>query len=84
MVKVGIKTEERYKMKVKVDVGMSVDESTASACLKLVETYLNTHPEKTVVPCYYPDGKIDLELVDSDEYYKDNGNDIDDDELDDG
>lgn len=54
---------------VEVNVGIrtEISESTASGCLKIVEMYLNHHPEMTVVPCHYPDGDLCLELVEEED-----------------
>ena len=56
-----------------VDVGvkMNVDESTANACLKIVEMYLNQNENKRLAKWMYDDGNICLELVDEDDYDED-------------
>lgn len=56
-----------------VDVGvkMNVDESTANACLKIVEMYLNQNENKRLAKWMYDDGDICLELVDEDDYDED-------------
>ena len=52
---------------VKVGSRTEISESTANGCLKIVEMFLNHHPEMTVVPCHYPDGDLCLELVEEEE-----------------
>lgn len=52
---------------VKVGSRTEISESTANGCLKIVEMFLNHHPEMTVVPCHYPDGDLCLELVEEED-----------------
>ena len=52
---------------VKVGIRTEISESTANGCLKIVEMYLNHHPEMTVIPCHYPDGELCLELVEEED-----------------
>lgn len=52
---------------VKVGIRTEISESTANGCLKIVEMFLNHHPEMTVVPCHYPDGDLCLELVEEED-----------------
>ena len=53
------------KAHVEIGVGIrtEISESTANGCLKIVEMFLNHHPEMTVIPCQYADGDLCLELV---------------------
>ena len=48
---------------IRIGIKTEVAESTANGCLKIVEMYLNQHPEMKVIPCHYPDGLLCLELV---------------------
>ena len=50
-------------VEVKVGIRTEISESTANGCLKIVEMFLNQHPEMTVIPCQYADGDLCLELV---------------------
>ena len=43
---------------VPVDVKMVIDKSTAEACLKIVELFMNQHRELTVEGCCREDGTI--------------------------
>ena len=52
---------------VKVGIRTEISESTANGCPKIVEMFLNHHPEMTVVPCHYPDGDLCLELVEEED-----------------
>lgn len=52
---------------VNVGIRTEISESTANGCLKIVEMYLNQHPEMTVIPCHYPDGGLCLELVEEED-----------------
>ena len=57
------------KAHVEIGVGIrtEISESTANGCLKIVEMFLNQHPEMTVVPCQYAGGDICLELVEEED-----------------
>lgn len=52
---------------VNVGIRTEISESTANGCLKIVEMYLNQHPEMTVIPCHYPDGDLCLELIEEED-----------------
>lgn len=43
---------------VPVAVKMVIDKSTAEACLKIVELYLNQHQELFIECCYRGDGTV--------------------------
>ena len=69
--------------KAHVEIGIvirtEISESTANGCLKIVEMYLNQHPEMTVIPCQYSDGDLCLELVEEEDLDCDDDDDDDDD-----
>lgn len=54
-------------VEVKVGIRTEISESTANGCLKIVEMFLNQHPEMTVIPYHYSDGDICLELVEEED-----------------
>ena len=54
-------------VEIKVGINTEISETTANGCLKIVEMFLNQHPEMTVVPCHYPDGELCLELVEEED-----------------
>lgn len=54
-------------VEIKVGINTEISESTANGCLKIVEMFLNQHPDMTVVPCHYPDGELCLELVEEED-----------------
>ena len=54
-------------VEIKVGINTEISESTANGCLKIVEMFLNQHPDMTVVPCRYPDGELCLELVEEED-----------------
>lgn len=59
------------EVQVSVEIRTEVSESVANGCLKIVEMYLNKHPDKKVIPCHYDDGELCLELVSEDEIDED-------------
>lgn len=54
-------------VEIKVGINTEISESTANGCLKIVEMFLNQHPDMTVVPCRYSDGELCLELVEEED-----------------
>mgnify|MGYP003300006954 CR=1 FL=1 len=66
---------------VNVGIRTEISESTANGCLKIVEMYLNHHPEMTVVPCHYSDGELCLELVEEEDLDDIENEDDDDDDA---
>ena len=66
-------------VEVKVGIRTEISESTANGCLKIVEMYLNQHPEMTVIPCQYADGDLCLELVEEEDLDCDDDDEDDDD-----
>ena len=52
---------------IKIWINTEISESTANGCLKIVEMFLNQHPEMTVVPCQYADGNLCLEMVEEED-----------------
>ena len=66
---------------VEIGVGIrtEISESTANGCLKIVEMFLNQHPEMTVIPCRYADGDLCLELVEEEDLDCDDDDEDDDD-----
>ena len=43
---------------IKIGINTEITESTANGCLKIVEMFLNHHPEMTAIPCEYRDGNL--------------------------
>lgn len=66
-------------VEIKVGINTEISESTANGCLKIVEMYLNHHPEMTVIPCQYADGDLCLELVEEEDLDCDDDDEDDDD-----
>lgn len=66
-------------VEVKVGIRTEISESTANGCLKIVEMFLNQHPEMTVIPCQYADGDLCLELVEEEDLDCDDDDEDDDD-----
>lgn len=66
-------------VEVKVGIRTEISESTANGCLKIVEMFLNQHPEMTVIPCQYAYGDLCLELVEEEDLDCDDDDEDDDD-----
>lgn len=48
------------EIKVKVSCDLTVDENTAKACLQLVQIYLNSHADISLVQTKLENGEVEL------------------------
>lgn len=51
------------QLTVEVGCRLAVSDSTAIVCMKLLEEYINQHPEKDIVGTRQDNGTITLEIV---------------------